>query len=85
MRATANDATRRYKIGVLVVAYNAESTLAATLDRIPGDFRAKIDELIICDDASSDATRDVGLQWRSENDIPTTVVRHLKNLGYGGN
>jgi 2-polyprenyl-3-methyl-5-hydroxy-6-metoxy-1,4-benzoquinol methylase len=85
VRATANDATRRYKIGVLVVAYNAESTLAATLDRIPGDFRAKIDELIICDDASSDATRDVGLQWRSENDIPTTVVRHLKNLGYGGN
>jgi 2-polyprenyl-3-methyl-5-hydroxy-6-metoxy-1,4-benzoquinol methylase len=86
VRATTNEATRRYKIGVLVVAYNAESTLAATLDRIPADFRAKIDELIICDDASSDATYDVGVQWRTENDgVPTTVVRHLKNLGYGGN
>lgn len=86
VRAKANEATRRYKIGILVVAYNAESTLAAMLDRIPPDFRAKIDEMIICDDASSDATYDVGVKWRTENDgVPTTVVRHLKNLGYGGN
>lgn len=71
---------------MLVVAYNAESTLAATLDRIPADFRAKIDELIICDDASSDETYDVGLEWQTDNcGVPTTVVRHLKNLGYGGN
>jgi 2-polyprenyl-3-methyl-5-hydroxy-6-metoxy-1,4-benzoquinol methylase len=86
VRAKANEATRRYKIGILVVAYNAESTLAAMLDRIPADFRTKIDEVIICDDASSDATYDVGVKWRTENDgVPTTVVRHLKNLGYGGN
>ncbi len=69
-----------------MVAYNAETTLAATLDRIPADFRAKIDQLIICDDASSDATYDLGMQWRTENGgVPTTVIRHLKNLGYGGN
>jgi 2-polyprenyl-3-methyl-5-hydroxy-6-metoxy-1,4-benzoquinol methylase len=86
VRATAHAATRRYKIGILVVAYNAETTLAATLDRIPADFRAKIDQLIICDDASSDATYDLGMQWRTENGgVPTTVIRHLKNLGYGGN
>jgi 2-polyprenyl-3-methyl-5-hydroxy-6-metoxy-1,4-benzoquinol methylase len=86
VRATAHAATRHYKIGILVVAYNAETTLAATLDRIPADFRAKIDQLIICDDASSDATYDLGMQWRTENGgVPTTVIRHLKNLGYGGN
>jgi 2-polyprenyl-3-methyl-5-hydroxy-6-metoxy-1,4-benzoquinol methylase len=86
VRATAHAASRHYKIGILVVAYNAETTLAATLDRIPADFRAKIDQLIICDDASSDATYDLGMQWRTENGgVPTTVIRHLKNLGYGGN
>ncbi|HEX8079109.1 MAG TPA: bifunctional glycosyltransferase/class I SAM-dependent methyltransferase [Jatrophihabitans sp.] len=76
----------RLKIGVLVVAFNAESTLQATLDRIPPDMRAKIDEILICDDASEDRTVDAGLAWREANEaIPTTVIRHVSNLGYGGN
>jgi glycosyltransferase involved in cell wall biosynthesis len=79
-------ATSRRRIGILVVTYNAESTLAATLDRIPVDFRPNIDEILVFDDASADHTVDVALQWRDANDeTPTTVVRHLKNLGYGGN
>lgn len=76
----------RTRIGVLVVAYNAESTLADTLNRIPADFRDRIDELLICDDASADQTLEAGLAWREGNRaVPTTVVRHTKNLGYGGN
>jgi 2-polyprenyl-3-methyl-5-hydroxy-6-metoxy-1,4-benzoquinol methylase len=76
----------RLKIGVLVVAFNAESTLQATLDRIPEAIRTKIDEILICDDASQDRTVDAGLAWREANDaIPTTVIRHVSNLGYGGN
>jgi glycosyltransferase involved in cell wall biosynthesis len=76
----------RRRIGILVVAYNAESTLATTLDRIPVDFRPKIDEILVCDDASDDNTVEVALRWRDANDeTPTTIVRHLKNLGYGGN
>jgi len=85
--ATPDDAeTGRLRIGVLVVAYNAESTLQATLDRIPPEMRARIDEILICDDASSDRTVDAGLAWRQANGaIPTTVIRHVSNLGYGGN
>src|SRR5690348_88434 len=76
----------RRRVGILVVTYNAESTLAATLDRIPIDFRAKIDEILVFDDASADKTVDVAVRWRDANgEPPTTVVRHLKNLGYGGN
>jgi 2-polyprenyl-3-methyl-5-hydroxy-6-metoxy-1,4-benzoquinol methylase len=76
----------RKRIGVLVVAYNAESTLAATLDRIPPDFRPRIDEILVFDDASADDTVGVAAQWRAEHDAPrTTIVRHLRNLGYGGN
>jgi 2-polyprenyl-3-methyl-5-hydroxy-6-metoxy-1,4-benzoquinol methylase len=85
-RAGAAATPSRRRIGILVVAYNAEATLASTLDRIPVDFRAKIDELLICDDASDDGTAEVAVQWRAANDeTPTTVIRHLKNLGYGGN
>ena len=73
------------RIGILVVTYNAETTLAATLDRIPVDFRSKIDEILMCDDASADQTVDVARRWQAGSDVPTTVVRHLKNLGYGGN
>ena len=33
------------RIGILVVAYNAASTLAQVLDRIPRDFVPRIDEV----------------------------------------
>ncbi len=74
------------RIGIVVVAYNAESTLLNTLDRIPVDFRPRISEIIISDDASHDDTFQLGLQWATRADTPKTrVVRHTKNLGYGGN
>jgi glycosyltransferase involved in cell wall biosynthesis len=74
------------RVGIVVVAYNAESTLVKTLDRIPQGFREKISEIIVCDDASSDATFDVGRAWALRTETPKTyVIRHTKNLGYGGN
>lgn len=74
------------RIGILVVAYNAESTLEATLDRIPADFRSRIDEIIVADDASGDDTSGAGIRWRRSNPSQkTTVIRHLENRGYGGN
>jgi 2-polyprenyl-3-methyl-5-hydroxy-6-metoxy-1,4-benzoquinol methylase len=74
------------RIGILVVAYNAASTLSETLDRIPKDFRDKIAEVLVLDDASHDDTVSHGLSWASRSDTPETlVIRHTKNLGYGGN
>jgi 2-polyprenyl-3-methyl-5-hydroxy-6-metoxy-1,4-benzoquinol methylase/GT2 family glycosyltransferase len=74
------------RIGILVVAYNAASTLVATLDRIPADFRERIAEVIVLDDASHDDTFAYGQAWARRPDTPPTlVVRHTKNLGYGGN
>jgi glycosyltransferase involved in cell wall biosynthesis len=74
------------KIGILVVAYNAAATLSATLDRIPQDFRDRIAEVIILDDASHDDTFVYGQSWAQRADTPRTlVIRHTKNLGYGGN
>ena len=76
----------RPRIGILVVAYNAATTLSATLDRIPVDFRDRIAEVIILDDASHDDTFVYGQTWAKREDTPNTlVIRHTKNLGYGGN
>lgn len=74
------------RIGVLVVAYNAATTLVRTLDRIPPDFRRRIAEVIVLDDASVDDTQRQAEEWAARPDTPRTlVVRHTKNLGYGGN
>ncbi|MDQ1737202.1 MAG: hypothetical protein QOH56_3453 [Pseudonocardiales bacterium] len=81
-----SETEHRPRIGILVVTYNAASTLQSTLDRIPVDFRHQIDEILISDDASHDDTVEMGLAWRDANEaVPTTVIRHINNLGYGGN
>ena len=74
------------RIGILVVAYNAASTLATVLDRIPHDFRGQITKILVGDDASRDSTHLVALGYQQlATDMPIEVVRHAKNLGYGGN
>ena len=73
------------RIGVLVVAYNAATTLARTLDRIPAEVRDDIEEVIVSDDHSQDSTYLVGLGYQQTSDLPITLIRQPHNLGYGGN
>lgn len=74
------------KIGILVVAYNAATTLAQTLDRIPAEFRGEIHEVLVGDDASQDSTHLVALGYQqTSSDLPLTIMRHPENRGYGGN
>ncbi|MCB1256221.1 MAG: methyltransferase domain-containing protein [Microthrixaceae bacterium] len=74
------------RIGVLVVAYNAATTLAQVLDRIPQDFRSSIDLVIVGDDHSQDQTHLVAVGYKQlAEDLPIEVTRHERNLGYGGN
>jgi glycosyltransferase involved in cell wall biosynthesis len=84
--AADNGAPGGPRIGILVVAYNAESTLASVLDRVPKGFRSRISQVFVCDDASQDSTYLVGLGYKeASDDLPLTVIRHPRNLGYGGN
>jgi glycosyltransferase involved in cell wall biosynthesis/cyclopropane fatty-acyl-phospholipid synthase-like methyltransferase len=73
------------RVGVLVVAYNAAGTLAHTLARLPESFTATVDHVMVCDDASTDDTYQVGLAVKESSPLPITVVRRERNLGYGGN
>ena len=75
----------RTKVGILVVAYNAADTLASVLDRVPESFRPRIDDIFVCDDYSEDSTYLVGLGYKQLSNLPLTVTRHPRNLGYGGN
>jgi len=73
------------RIGVLVVACNAASTLARVLDRIPREIRPGIAEVIVSDDHSEDSTYSVGLAYQQISDLPITLLRQSVNLGDGGN
>ena len=73
------------RVGVLIVAYNAATTLAKVLDRIPAELRPDIEEVIVSDDHSQDSTYLVGLGYQQQSDLPITLIRQPTNLGYGGN
>jgi 2-polyprenyl-3-methyl-5-hydroxy-6-metoxy-1,4-benzoquinol methylase len=76
----------RPRVGILVVAYNAASTIQAVLDRIPPATWEKITEVFIFDDASQDDTCERAAIYR---DSPWAgkirILRNTVNLGYGGN
>ena len=65
------------KVIVVLPAYNAALTLEKTYKEIPMDL---VDEVILCDDASSDNTsalaKKIGIRH---------VIVHEQNKGYGGN
>lgn len=73
------------RICVLVVAYNAALTLEATLARLPPEQVKRIGHVLINDDASQDDTYEAALRIQAASSLPVTVIRHPRNLGYGGN
>lgn len=81
-RQKGQDAPR---IGVLVVAYNASTTLEKTLNRLPAAFAQKVDHIMVSDDASVDDTYEIGVRYQATSTLPMTVIKHQENLGYGGN
>jgi glycosyltransferase involved in cell wall biosynthesis len=64
------------RIGIVLPAYNAESTLSRTVAELD---RGLIDEIVLVDDASTDQT--VALARR----LGLSPIRHERNRGYGGN
>jgi len=65
------------KVAVVLPAFNARKTLKKTYDEIPLDI---VDEIILCDDASTDQTALLAKQIGINH-----IISHSQNLGYGGN
>lgn len=65
------------KVVVVLPAYNAALTLEQTYKEIPFHL---VDEVILCDDCSTDNTVEVAKRIGI-----TEIISHEKNTGYGGN
>jgi 2-polyprenyl-3-methyl-5-hydroxy-6-metoxy-1,4-benzoquinol methylase len=86
IRSVAPADCKGKRIGILVVAYNAVTTLSATLKRIPKDVWDNIEEVAVFDDASKDETYELAVGYKTLFQVAKlTVFRNVENLGYGGN
>lgn len=73
-------------LAVVVIAFEASSTIEALLDRVPLEALGAPVRLLVADDASSDDTTALAEAWVRRTGRPdATVVRRDVNLGYGGN
>lgn len=74
------------RIGIFIVTYNAVTTLNKVLRRITPHVWRNVEQVVVADDASQDATFElaVGIQ-ALRNLSKLKVLKHPKNLGYGGN
>jgi 2-polyprenyl-3-methyl-5-hydroxy-6-metoxy-1,4-benzoquinol methylase len=74
------------RIGILIVTYNAVTTLTKVLKRITPNVWKNVEEIAVFDDASQDATYELALGIKALRGVKKLqVLSHPKNLGYGGN
>ena len=82
----AKEILSRTKVGIFIVAFQAERFIESVLRRIPAGMANLFTEIDVIDDSSSDATFDVartaGARLGFEN---LHVLRTPFNRGYGGN
>ena len=65
------------KVVVVLPAFNASQTIVQTYSEIPFDI---VDEVILCDDESTDNTLDIAKELGIKH-----IIAHDENKGYGGN
>jgi len=65
------------KVTVVLPAYNAAKTLEKTIGEIPFDI---VDDIILCDDNSTDNTVELAKNLNIKH-----IISHQVNRGYGGN
>src|ERR1700678_259851 len=74
------------RIGILIVTYNAVTTLTKVLKRITPNVWNNVEEIAIFDDASQDATYELAMGLKTFRQLEKLqVLSNSKNLGYGGN
>src|SRR4029453_15355142 len=77
---------RGKRIGILIVTYNALSTTLPVLKRITPNVWRNVEEVVVSDDASLDATYELSIGLKTLLDLPKLrALKNPKNFGYGGN
>jgi glycosyltransferase involved in cell wall biosynthesis len=79
--------TRRRRVLIFIVAYNAERTIQQVVSRIPESLSQYDTEVLIIDDSSSDQTfaRAHEVRLSGIAPFPITILFNPANQGYGGN
>lgn len=78
--------SRGKRIGILIVTYNAVTTLTKVLKRITPNVWNNVEEIAVFDDASQDATYELAMGIKAiRGTQKLQVLSHPRNLGYGGN
>jgi glycosyltransferase involved in cell wall biosynthesis len=84
--AAAVEVLGRRRVGIHVVAFQAERFIAGVLERIPPALRDLFAEILVIDDSSSDLTYEAARAAGDRLDLGNvTVLRTPFNRGYGGN
>jgi 2-polyprenyl-3-methyl-5-hydroxy-6-metoxy-1,4-benzoquinol methylase len=74
------------RVGILIVAYNAVTTLAQVFQRIRPEVWDNVHEVVVFDDASGDHTYELAVGYKMLQDVSKlTIIKNRQNLGYGGN
>jgi glycosyltransferase involved in cell wall biosynthesis/SAM-dependent methyltransferase len=84
--AQAAVALGQLKVGIFIVAFEAERFIASVLDRIPEPLRDLFTEVLVIDDSSPDHTFEAARRAAEQMGFRNvTVLRTPFNRGYGGN
>lgn len=72
------------RLGIFVLAFNAEKLITGTLRRIPEEIWDAVEIVYVVDDCSQDETTRAALDFPSHRD-KIKILRNRLNLRYGGN
>ncbi len=84
--SAAPAAKPRKRIGIVIVAYNAVTTLRSVIDRIPHEVWEKVEEVFVFAESSQGDTFLVGVGYKAlSGKAKLSIFPNEVNLGYGGN
>lgn len=73
------------RVAIYIPALNAAATLPRVLERIPASLKARVEEIFVVDNNSSDNTHLVAIGYKHSQALHNLeVVRNPTNVGYGG-
>lgn len=73
-----------FRISIALATYNGERFLGAQLESLARQ-RAKVLELVVCDDQSSDGTLGILQAFATRAPFPVRIIRNAQRLGYRDN
>lgn len=72
-------------VAIFIPAFNAASTVANVLDRIPPSLKEQVAEIFVIDNNSSDQTSVAAIEYKEKHGLQNLeVIRNPRNMGYGG-